>query len=79
LQFPERNFIEIVSAQDDQSKLATFRMAQPKINQPKAVIVMYHGMGDHTQKMSYIAKEFFDRGYDVIGYDSYGFGLSEGT
>ena len=40
---------------------------------------MYNGMGDHTQKMSYIAKEFFDRGYDVIGYDAYGFGHSEGV
>jgi alpha-beta hydrolase superfamily lysophospholipase len=37
-----------------------------------------HGYGSYVGKFAYVAKYFVEAGYDVIGYDYLGFGLSEG-
>lgn len=79
-QFPEKNFLEHQSAQDGH-KIATYRYpgkGSCKDNLPRAIIILFHGYGSYVGKFAYIAKQFAEHGYDVVGYDYPGFGLSEG-
>jgi alpha-beta hydrolase superfamily lysophospholipase len=39
---------------------------------------MLHGYGPYVGKFAFIAKKFSEQGYDFVGYDYPGFGLSEG-
>lgn len=49
-----------------------------KIEQPKAVICLVHGFGEHADRYNHFAAWFNDKGYAVIAYDRRGHGASEG-
>ncbi|CDW75446.1 UNKNOWN [Stylonychia lemnae] len=75
------DFLELISVHDNKSRLKTYqyeRGEKYKPHPPKAVIIYTHGLGAYLLKHSYIAKTFSDQGYDFVGYDSLGFGYSEG-
>lgn len=45
---------------------------------PKAVIALVHGMGEHSGRYDRTAKRFNDAGYAVISFDLIGHGQTEG-
>lgn len=45
---------------------------------PKAVLVVVHGMGDHSERYGPFIRYFVERGYAVALYDQRGHGRSEG-
>jgi len=50
-----------------------------KPNQPKAVIVLVHGMGEHIQRFAdFVIPELVANNYAVVGFDQFGHGKSEG-
>ncbi|RKX93537.1 MAG: hypothetical protein DRZ90_12720 [Spirochaetes bacterium] len=48
------------------------------LESPKAVLLIVHGIGEHSGRYSGMAEYFNSRGIAVIGYDHRGHGLSEG-
>lgn len=50
---------------------------QPEID-PKAVICLVHGIGEHSSRYCKWAERFVENGYAVVGFDQRGHGLSEG-
>jgi alpha-beta hydrolase superfamily lysophospholipase len=48
------------------------------VAQPKAVIAMIHGQGDHIKRYDHVAKWMNDRGMAVYGFDQQGHGRSDG-
>lgn len=45
---------------------------------PKAAVVMVHGMGEHSLKYDYMAEMFYDKGFAFFSYDQRGHGRSDG-
>lgn len=45
---------------------------------PKAVLVVVHGLGDHSGRYGPFIRYFVERGYAVVAYDQRGHGRSEG-
>ncbi len=45
---------------------------------PKAVIALVHGFGEHCGRYAHVAKFFNDNGYSVFAFDNRGHGKSEG-
>lgn len=45
---------------------------------PKAAVVLVHGMGEHSLKYDYMAEMFYDRGIAFFSYDQRGHGRSDG-
>jgi len=41
---------------------------------PKGIIFFNHGFNDHTSNKAHIAKKFSDAGFDVVGFDTKGYG-----
>ena len=50
----------------------------PDSGEPKAVICLVHGFGEHSSRYGHVAKMFTDNGYAVITYDHRGHGKSGG-
>ncbi|MEH0156629.1 lysophospholipase [Limibacter armeniacum] len=50
----------------------------PDNQQPKAIICMVHGFGEHIGRYEHVAKFFNTHGYGFIGYDLRGHGKSGG-
>lgn len=50
---------------------------QPE-NEPKAVICLVHGFGEHCMRYAPYLAYFIDAGFAVLGYDQIGHGQSEG-
>lgn len=48
-------------------------------SQPKAVIGLVHGLGEHTGRYEHVAKVFTDAGYAIVGFDLRGHGRTGGT
>ncbi|MCP9235153.1 alpha/beta hydrolase [Lewinella sp. JB7] len=48
------------------------------VDQPRAVIGLIHGLGEHCRRYDHLARYFNERGIAVVGYDRQGFGRSEG-
>jgi alpha-beta hydrolase superfamily lysophospholipase len=48
------------------------------IEQPKAVIALVHGMGEHCLRYEHVASFFNEQGYAMVGYDRRGHGQSGG-
>ena len=46
--------------------------------EPKAVIALVHGLGEHIGRYEHVAKAFTDSGYAVVGMDLPGHGRSAG-
>lgn len=49
-----------------------------KIDQPKAVIALVHGFGEHCMRYNSMAKYYNSQGYAMVGYDRRGHGRSGG-
>src|SRR5215212_8340458 len=47
--------------------------------EPKAVIALIHGLGEHTGHYEHVAKALTDAGYAMVGFDLRGHGKSSGT
>ena len=45
---------------------------------PKAVIALVHGLGEHAERYSHVGEWFADHGIAMCGIDLHGFGRSEG-
>jgi alpha-beta hydrolase superfamily lysophospholipase len=48
------------------------------VQQPKAVIVLSHGFGEHIERYAHVAEALNNAGYSVHGLDHRGHGQSEG-
>lgn len=48
------------------------------IDQPKGVIALIHGLGEHCRRYDHLAQYFNQKGYAVVGYDRRGHGQSGG-
>ena len=50
------------------------------VDNPKAVLLLVHGLGEHSGRYEYIqlAKDFNDAGYSMVSFDQRGSGRSEG-
>ena len=51
---------------------------EPTIVQPKAVICLVHGLGEHTSRYEHVAESFAKDGYIMLGSDLRGHGRSGG-
>ncbi len=47
--------------------------------QPKAVIALVHGLGEHTGRYAHVGKALTDAGYVLVGFDIRGHGKSGGA
>lgn len=45
---------------------------------PKALVALVHGLGEHTGRYEHVAKAFTDAGYAMVGFDLRGHGKSTG-
>ena len=59
----------------DKLKLQGYRW---EIRDPKALILIVHGLAEHSGRYGDLAKSLNKEGYSVIGFDSRGSGKSEG-
>lgn len=49
-----------------------------QVTEPKASIVIVHGMGEHLQRYTHVAAKFTQNNYNVIAYDNFGHGKTSG-
>jgi alpha-beta hydrolase superfamily lysophospholipase len=61
-----------------QDGLELFAHAFPTNEEPKAVVCIVHGLGEHILRYEHVAAAFNRAGYSVIGYDHRGHGQSDG-
>lgn len=54
------------------------RMWQSEEKQPKGLIYLVHGLGEHSGRYDHVAKALTKAGYHMAGFDLRGHGLSEG-
>jgi len=47
--------------------------------QPKAVLALVHGLGEHTGRYAHVGKALTDAGYVLVGFDTRGHGKSGGA
>jgi len=52
---------------------------EPQLAKPKAVIVLIHGLGEHTGRYTHVGKALTDAGYALTGFDLRGHGKSGGA
>lgn len=52
---------------------------EPTILQPKAVVCLLHGLGEHTSRYAHVAEAFGKEGYVLFGADLRGHGRSGGA
>ncbi|HHP7241535.1 MAG TPA: alpha/beta hydrolase [Cyclobacteriaceae bacterium] len=50
----------------------------PSSNNPKAIIFIVHGFGEHSGRYDHVVRFFVDHGYSVVRFDHRGHGQSEG-
>jgi alpha-beta hydrolase superfamily lysophospholipase len=62
-----------------QDGLELFTHAFPANEDPKAVVCIVHGHGEHIERYEHAAQAFNQVGYSVIGYDQRGHGQSQGS
>jgi len=51
---------------------------EPEV-QPKAVVVLVHGLGEHTGRYAHVGQALTDAGYVLVGFDLRGHGKSGGA
>ena len=61
-----------------QDGLELFAHAFPTEDEPKAVLCIVHGHGEHIERYEHVAAALNQVGYSVIGYDHRGHGQSDG-
>lgn len=52
---------------------------EPTVLQPKAVVCLVHGLGEHTSRYAHVAEAFGKEGYILFGADLRGHGRSGGA
>ena len=52
---------------------------EPTVPQPKAVVCLVHGLGEHTSRYAHVAEAFGNEGYILFGADLRGHGRSGGV
>lgn len=55
-----------------------YRAWLPDTRNPKAILLLAHGLAEHTGRYAHLANYFVQRGYAVYGLDHCGHGKSEG-
>ena len=69
-------FIEFrVGRNGNEIELETYRF---KCEKPVGIIFMFHGLNAHIGQGAHVGQYFWERGYDVVGFDHRGFGNSKG-
>ena len=58
--------------------LAIFHRAWLPAGDPKAVVLLFHGLGEHSGRYTHVAEALVGRGYAVHALDHRGHGRSEG-
>lgn len=58
--------------------LELYAHAFPPADEPKAVICMVHGHGEHVERYEHVAAALNKAGYALIGFDNRGHGQSDG-
>ncbi|MEM7273266.1 MAG: lysophospholipase [Actinomycetota bacterium] len=48
------------------------------VDEPRAAILLIHGIGEHSGRYQHVGQYFADRGYDLETFDNRGFGESGG-
>ncbi|MCP4673416.1 MAG: alpha/beta hydrolase, partial [Desulfobacula sp.] len=48
-------------------------------DEPEAVLLIVHGLGEHCGRYSNVVNHFVPKGYAVYGFDHPGHGKSQGT
>ena len=69
-------FEELMHASFDGTLL---RLRKDKVNDPKAVIVIAHGLCEHLNRYDYVTEQLNACGFSVYRYDQRGHGKSEGA
>lgn len=49
-----------------------------KAKETKAVVVLAHGMGEHSSRYNQVAKKLTDNGFSVVAFDHFGHGKTDG-
>lgn len=49
-----------------------------RVDDPSAVVVLVHGMGEHCHRYEHVAKAFNNAGHSMYGFDHRGHGRTEG-
>ena len=52
---------------------------EPDKKQPKGLIALIHGLGEHTSRYTHVGKVMTDAGYALVGFDLRGHGRSSGA
>jgi acylglycerol lipase len=52
---------------------------QPKNREPKALVALMHGLGEHTARYAHVGKVMTEAGYALVGFDLRGHGKSGGA
>ncbi len=52
---------------------------EPDNKEPKALVALVHGLGEHTMRYAHVAKVMTDAGYALVGFDLRGHGKSGGA
>ena len=60
-------------------KLASYQWPLAKAQQPRAHVLIVHGLGEHAQRYIELATELNEAGYSASAYDQYGHGRSLGA
>lgn len=52
---------------------------EPENRKPRALIVLVHGLGEHSARYAHVGKALTDAGYALVGFDLRGHGKSGGA
>jgi alpha-beta hydrolase superfamily lysophospholipase len=63
--------------EDDKKRKIFYQQWLPD-TQPKAMIAIVHGLGEHTGRYADFANYFTSNGFGILGIDTYGHGKTEG-
>ena len=64
---------------EDKGGTAFFIQGWEPDHEPKAFIVLIHGLGEHTARYAHVGKTMTDAGYALVGFDLRGHGKSGGA
>ena len=64
--------------QDKEGITFFLRGWEPEAGKPKALVVLVHGLGEHTARYAHVGKALVRAGYALVGFDLRGHGKSGG-
>ncbi|HEX5942944.1 MAG TPA: alpha/beta fold hydrolase, partial [Anaerolineales bacterium] len=64
--------------QDEEGITFFLRGWKPENGNPKALVVLVHGLGEHTARYAHVGKALTRAGYALVGFDLRGHGKSGG-